>query len=335
MRSVFFPHLVNGPFGDPALYVRLAHRGEAFLFDCGDLHPLAPREILKIEAVFVSHAHIDHLVGFDALLRYFLYRERPLFFYGPPGLIDRIGHKLAGYTWNLIEDYPLVLTVREWGESGREAVFRASEAFRRGEVAPFASPRGILLSTPDLRVRCVPLDHGGIVSLGFALEETLHVAIHRDALEERGFATGPWLTAFKGRVRRGEPQETPVAVPLARGGEVLVPLGELTAAVAHVEEGMKITYVTDVSPSEQNQEKIVELAAGSHLLAVEATFAHADLERARTRNHLTAHLAGTLARRAGAARLLVFHHSPRYQDEPERLAAEARRAFEGEEDDGS
>ncbi|WP_269085277.1 hypothetical protein [Syntrophotalea acetylenica] len=42
MRSVFFPRLVNGPFGDPALHVRLAHRGEALLFDCGDLHALPP-----------------------------------------------------------------------------------------------------------------------------------------------------------------------------------------------------------------------------------------------------------------------------------------------------
>ncbi|HKL48307.1 MAG TPA: MBL fold metallo-hydrolase, partial [Desulfuromonadales bacterium] len=74
MRSVFFPHLVNGPFGDPALFVRLAHRGEALLFDCGNLHPLSHRDMLKISAVFLSHAHIDHLVGFDTLLRLLLYR---------------------------------------------------------------------------------------------------------------------------------------------------------------------------------------------------------------------------------------------------------------------
>lgn len=331
MRSVFYCNLVNGPFEDPAFYVRLAHRGEALLFDCGDLHPLTPRDALKIAAVFISHAHIDHLAGFDALLRLFLYRENPLFFHGPPGLIERIGHKLSGYTWNLIEDYPLVLTVREWGEpQGREAIFRAREGFRMGPVVPFDCPDGILLSTPDLRVRAVPLDHGGIVSLGFSLEESIHVAIHRDALDERGFETGPWLTSFKGRVRRGDPPQTPVMVPLRGGGETAVPLGELTQAIAHVERGMKVVYVTDVAPSDENARKIVEFASGAHLLAIEATFSHQDAERARTRNHLTARLAGTLARRAGAARLLVFHHSPRYQDEPGRLAEEAQSAFAGE-----
>ena len=85
MRSVFFPRLVNGPFGDPALYVRYAHLGEALLFDLGDLHPLSPRDLLKVRAVFVSHAHIDHFAGFDTLLRTLLYRPAELLLCGPPG----------------------------------------------------------------------------------------------------------------------------------------------------------------------------------------------------------------------------------------------------------
>jgi ribonuclease Z len=327
MRSVFYPHLVNDPFGDPALYVRLAHRGEAILFDCGDLHPLTPREILKVRSVFISHAHIDHLVGFDTLLRFFLYRERPLVLYGPPGFIERIAHRLAGYTWNLIEDYPLVLVVREWGSpQGREAVFRACEAFARAADSDFDCPEGLLLETADFTVRAVPLDHGGIVSLAFCLEETLHVAIHRDALEARGYQPGPWLTQFKALVRRGAPPHTPVAVRRAHGDE-LYPLGELAETIAHTERGMKVVYVTDASPSQENQEKIVELATEAHLLVIEATFSQSDEQRARRRNHLTAHLAGSLGRRARVSRILVFHHSPRYEHEPQRLAREAFDAF--------
>lgn len=331
MRSVFYPRLLNGPFGDPALYVRLAHRGEALLFDCGDLHRLSPRAALKISAIFVSHAHIDHLAGFDALLRLLLYQEKHLRIYGPPGIGERIGAHLAGYTWNLLEGYPLVLTVHEWGEeSGREVTFRAANAFRAEAPASWPCPRGLLRETPYYRVRTVPLAHGDILSLAFVLEEPLHVAIHKDALDRQGYHPGPWLTRFKDLLRQGAPGSTLLAVPLADGATAMRPLAELAERIAHTERGMKIGYVTDAAPTPENLEMIAALAADAHLLAIEATFVHAELARARERNHLTARLAGELGRRARAARLLTFHHSPRYQDRPDLLAAEAQAAFRGD-----
>lgn len=330
MRSVFYPRLVNGPFGDPALYVRLAHRGEALLFDCGELCPLTTRELLKVRAVFISHAHIDHMIGFDRLLRAFLYQQRRLLVCGPPGIVERIAGRLSGYTWNLVEGYPLVLTVREWGESGgREVTFRAGNAFRPEGAVPWKGGDGLLMETGHYRVRGIPLEHGDIASLAFVLEEPLHVAIHKDALERYGYRPGSWLTRFKDQLRQGLPAATPLTVPLENGGEDALPLGVLADRIAHRERGMKIGYVTDAAPTSENLAKIVELAEDSHLLAIEATFAHRELARAQERGHLTASLAGRLAREAGAARLLVFHHSPRYQEQPERLAIEARQAFEG------
>ncbi len=333
MRSVFFPHLVNGPFGDPALYVRLAHRGEALLFDCGDLHPLSMRELLKVSAVFVSHAHIDHMVGFDALLRAFLCQNARLMVCGPPGIIGQIEGRLRGYTWNLVAGYTFTLTVREWGEDKmRQVNFRAANAFCPEGEKTLKRGEGVLFETLACRVRGVPLDHGDIVSMAYVLEEPLHVAIHKDALERYGFRPGPWLTGFKDRVRRGDLQGT-VEVPLEAGGTVTMPLDELVGKIAHCERGMKIGYVTDASPTGTNRERIVALAADAHLLAIEAAFSHRELARARERGHLTAQMAGELALRARAAKLLVFHHSPRYREWPELLFEEAHRAFAGEKKD--
>ncbi len=293
MRSSFFPRLLNGPFGDPALYVRLAHRREALLFDCGDLHGLPSREGLKVAAVFISHAHIDHLFGFDALLRLFLYQDARLLVYGPPGMADRIGGRLSGYTWNLIEGYTLELTVREWSEAGGcEVTFRAANAFRPERWKALPGGGDLLMESGHFRVRALPLDHGGITSLAFCLEEPLHVAVHKDALETLGYSPGPWLTRFKDLVRCGAPPGTLLEVPLQAGGEGRLSLGELQGSIAHLERGMKITYVTDASPTSGNLEKIAAFAADSHLLAIEAVFAHRDLDRARERNHLTARLAG-------------------------------------------
>ncbi len=332
MRSVYFSHLVNGPFGDPALYVRIAHRGQALLFDCGDLGALTTRELLKVRALFVSHAHIDHLFGFDTLLRTFLYQDLHLEIFGPPGIAARIAGRLYGYTWNLVEGFPFVLTVREWGDgAGKVVRFRAANAFRPEPQGDRVCHGGLLLERDDLQVRGVPLEHGNITSMAYALEETLHVAIHKDALERCRYQPGPWLARFKDHLRRGAAEDLVICVPRQDAPDLTLSLGELRRQIAHTERGMKICYVTDAAPGKENCERIVALAADSHLLVIEAPFAHAELCRAQQRNHLTARLAGELARRAGAARLLVFHHSPRYQDRPDLLRLEAEAAFSGQE----
>lgn len=328
MRSVFYPRLLNGSFGDPAFYVRLAHRAEALLFDCGSLGRLVTRDLLKIRTVFISHCHIDHMVGFDTLLRAFLYQDRTLLVYGPTGLARQIAGRLSGYTWNLIEGYPLVLTVREWEAGpGCEVSFRAENAFRPEQERDWQSDGDLMLKRGDLEVKGMPLEHGGITSLAFSLQEPLHVAIHKEALERHGYTPGAWLTRFKDLLRNNAPSQTPLDVPLMAGGTTRLPLGLLSERIAHTERGMKIVYVTDVSPTIANQEKIAVFAKDAHLLAIEAVFAQEELPRARERNHLTARIAGMLAGRAGVARLLTFHHSPRYLDRPELLAKEADQAF--------
>lgn len=330
MRSVFFPELVNEPFGDPALYVSLAHRGEALLFDCGDIHCLPPRKALKIKVLFLSHLHIDHVIGFDALIRIFLGRDKLLYVYGPKGTVDCLSGRLAGYTWNLTESYTLRVVVREWdGEELREVSFLARGGFRSEGEKRWDCRKGVLWETPAYSVKAVPLDHGGIVSLAYALEEPLHVAIHKDALEKYGYLPGPWLTPFKDRVREGGELFEVVEVPLLSGGKQKLLFAELVERISHRERGMKLCYVTDVGPTAANMETIEAFVVDAHLLAIEAPFRHSDYPRALERAHLTARIAGGVAARADVARLLTFHYSPRYKDSPDLLRQEADEAFAG------
>jgi ribonuclease Z len=71
----------------------------------GDLAALAPRKLLRVTDVLVSHAHMDHWSGFDHFLRLSLGRERSVRLFGPPGIAAQVGHKLRAYTWNLLEGY--------------------------------------------------------------------------------------------------------------------------------------------------------------------------------------------------------------------------------------
>ena len=330
MPSPFDAQLVNGPFGDPALYVDLVHAGRAFLLDAGDLAALPPRKLLRVGDILVSHAHMDHWSGFDLFLRLALGREMTVRVAGPPGMIDRVEHKIRAYTWNLLEGYAagLELLVTEVGEDGPAA--RARFALGGGFARePLPAPTGdALIDEENLRVTAVTLDHG-IPCLGYAIEEKARVNVWKNRLAEMGLEPGPWLRELKALALGDAPDDTPVA---ARGteGERRLPLGLLKERVLTVAEGRKLAYVTDVGWTAGNVERIRRLAQGAWLLVIEATFLDRDRERAAARRHLTARQAGTLARLAGAERVLPFHFSPRHAEEEATLRAELEAAHAGE-----
>jgi ribonuclease Z len=111
MKSALIHRLINNPFEDPSLFVRIARERRAFLFDIGNISRLSPGDLQKITDVFVTHTHIDHFIGFDLLLRALLRRDIPLRVYGPENICDCIAGKLRAYTWNLIREYPLHIDV--------------------------------------------------------------------------------------------------------------------------------------------------------------------------------------------------------------------------------
>ena len=322
MKPLFHPRLVNDPFGDPGVYIDFLFEKRALLFDLGDLHALSSRQLLKVTHAFVSHAHMDHFSGFDTLLRVFLGRKKAVHFFGPPGFIDRVEHKLAAYTWNLVESYENELLVRVTevgpGGSGATADFASPRRFVRGLTAPVDLPGGVLVDEETFRIRTAVLDHR-IPCLGFALEEKFHVNVWKSGLESLDLPTGPWLRDLKLAVARGEADDT-----IIQG----IPLGTLRDRVLRIVPGQKVAYVTDVVFHPANAAAIVDLARGADLLFIEATFAADEEERAAEKHHLTSRQAGLLARRAGAKRLIPFHFSPKHSEEPDRLLREALDAFE-------
>lgn len=333
MRSSLQARPINGPFEDPGVLVDRVHAKRAFLFDLGDLAALSVRQVLRVRDVFVSHAHMDHFCGFDRLLRLQLGRDAHVRLFGPPGLIEQVGHKLAAYSWNLLDGYENALSfaVAELHpeERGRSAVFRLQDGFAQGEVAERAFPGGVLFEEDNLRATAAILDHG-IPCLGFALEEKWHVNVYKNRLAELGLGKGPWLRTLKALVLAEASDDTPVAARWpGPEGEVVRPfrLGELKRAILDVVPGDKIAYVTDVVWSEANVAAITALARGAELLFIEAAFLDRERSRATARRHLTARQAGTLAHLAGVRRAVPFHFSPRHVAEEAALYFEFDAAF--------
>lgn len=333
MKPLFHPRLINGPFGDPGLYVDCLFEKRALLFDLGDLRRLAPRKILRLRHVFVSHAHMDHFFGFDWLLRVCLGRERGMELFGPPGFIDQVQHKLAAYTWNLVQnyltDFTLHVTEVYPDGGGRRAGFRCRTAFRREEEKTVELAGAVLLDEDLFRVRAVTLDHD-TPCLAFSLEEKAHVNVWKNRLAEIGLCTGPWLRDLKKAVIRGDSDATPVRAWWRQGDRVnerFLPLGMLKDRVLRIVPGQKIGYVTDAVYHRENAAKVVELARDSDLLFIEAAFLQEDAARAARKCHLTARQAGSLARAAGVGNVIPFHFSPIYSEREELLRRELEAAF--------
>jgi len=322
MKPTFLHKLINGPFEDPSLFVRIMREKRALLFDIGSIDRLKPGNLQKITDVFVTHTHIDHFVGFDALLRALLRRERPLRVYGPSNIIECIEGKLRGYTWNLIREYPLKIEVFSIkGDKIIASSFHAEDCFERADNSIYDFD-GFLLREPLFRIKAVELDHQ-VPCLAFSLEEEFHININKAALSEMGLTIGPWLSELKRAIREGRPGDTEFTV-----SHRIYKLEDLRG-IAKITKGQKVSYVTDVSIIEENIEKIVNLVHDSDTLYCEAYFMEKDRERALERFHLTAKTTGRIARDAGVRNLVVMHFSPKYRKQPDTPEDEAMREFRG------
>jgi ribonuclease Z len=320
MKPTFIHRMINGPFEDPCLFIRIIREKRALLFDIGSIDRLKSGDLQKITDVFVTHTHIDHFIGFDTLLRAVLRRESPLRIYGPSNITECIEGKLKGYTWNLIKEYPLkidVFCIKD--DKMITSGFYAENCFekREGSVCNF---NGFVLKEPLFRVRAIQLDHQ-IPCLAFSLEEDFHININKASLTERGLPVGPWLSELKKAIREHKSEDTEFTVDDRR-----YQLKELRD-IAKITKGQKVSYVTDVSLSEENVKRIIELVRDSDTLYCEAYFLEKDRDRALERSHLTAKTAGRIAREAKVGNLIVMHFSPKYRSQSETPENEAIREF--------
>jgi ribonuclease Z len=319
MRPIFHAELTNPTFGDPGVYLDLKFERRALLFDIGDISALPTRRLLRISDVFVSHMHMDHFCGFDHLLRVCLGRDGGVNLYGPAGLIGQLEHKLAAYTWNLVQNYQteFVIQAHEYDGRGRQqrARFGSRSRFAREMLADAEVRDGVLLEDPQFRVRAMPLQHHDITSLAFAFEESTHMNVWKNRLEALRLPTGPWLTELKRQVRAGAPDETPIRIHWrTRDGsrDETMPLGQLKRDVLQFVPGQKVCYVTDAADTARNRSALMDFLGGADLLFIEAVFLDCDREIADRKGHLTARAAASVARAAGVARAVPFHTSPRY-----------------------
>ncbi|MES2711534.1 MAG: MBL fold metallo-hydrolase [Pseudomonadota bacterium] len=318
MSAHFRTTLVNGRAGDPALLLELPQHAKAILFDAGDLSSVDTRMLRRVSHLFLSHAHIDHIIGFDALLRAKMYHASEVAIFGPHGTIGRIGHRLRGYEWDLVDRIEPVLafTVHEVsGASVKRARFVLQKRFNPEGLDAVPIAGGLLLDEPWLKVRTAVLRHHGPV-LAFRAEAPAVVTVDAGAIVERGWSLGPWIAKLKTEV-------------LAGSKTLGTPSGSMSPAalsdMVRVVPGESLGYVTDVADTPANRRAAQALVAKVDTLFIEAPFLDNGAPPAAERGHLSARAAGEVARAAGAGRVEPFHFSARHADAE--MLAEVATAF--------
>ncbi len=170
------------------------------------------------------------------------------------------------------------------------------------EPHPISTP-GQILATDKFTLSALPLEHG-VEAWGYRLQER----DSRTMLPERLAAAGI----------RG-----PSVGKLLREGQLQV--GDRTVALDEVSvlrRGQSVAFVMDT----RRCDNAVELARNVDLLICESTYLDIDADKAHEHGHLTAAQAATIARTAGARKLVLTHFSQRYTS-TEPFAAEAAAIF--------
>jgi ribonuclease Z len=215
---------------------------------------------------------------------------------GLPGVLQRLS--LDGVTGPV----PLVHPAAAGDHIQRLRTASVYEDRLSVDLRPVAGP-GPVLELPGLVVHARPLQHA-VPTFGYRLVEPDGRRMLPDRLQERGVHG-----TDVGRLQREGTLQTD-------GGVV-----ELED-VSEPRPGQRFAFVMDTAPCAE----AVELARDADLLVCEATFGDAEAGVAAAYGHLTARDAATIAREAGARRLVLTHFSQRYRDTAP-LLAQAREVF--------
>ncbi|WP_407429315.1 ribonuclease Z [Treponema sp.] len=158
--------------------VLLRRDGDLFLFDCGEGTQVSLKRLnlkwKKIDAIFISHTHADHVTGLPGILMLSAQVDRtePLYIYGPPKVKEYV--ETSRQVLDMYINYPIII---------------------KEITAPCVVHEG-----KDFYIRAFPLSHTK-TCVGYTLEELDRPGeFNPEKAESLGIPRGPlW-----GKLQKGE-----------------------------------------------------------------------------------------------------------------------------------
>ena len=252
------------------------NKNKLWLWDCGEgtqqQIQKTSLKVSKLEKIFISHLHGDHLFGLPGLLASRGLRggknQQKIQIFGPEGL-DKYLKEILNITKTYI---PYEIEV---------------------EIIPANLPEGIIWEDEEYIVRYTEVNHN-IKTYAYSVEEKKdrsHFLIDK--------------------ARRLNIPPGPIYRTLKEGKTIELPNGRIFQGkdfVSKIRKGRKIVYCGDTAYCED----LLYFAKGADLLIHETTFSQQEEDLARRNFHSTTTIAARVAKKSQVKKLIITHISPRY-----------------------
>ncbi|SHI43425.1 ribonuclease Z [Malonomonas rubra DSM 5091] len=322
------PTFFSGLLDDPILLLRIRPTGHHLMFDCGQVHHLAKRTFTHLDAIFISHAHMDHWMGIDSVVRQLIAADKTVDIYGPPGIADKFEHRLRGYDWNLAEDYWSSFRVHEiYPQRLDRTLFSGPDSFDRIPLDPSTREGEVVYGNKYLEVCADSCDHR-VESVIYRINERPVYLIDDTKLDELKLKPGAWLGKLKSCFLHQ--RDFPAELKLTQiDGEdereiVVSDVPGLVRKLSKPQTSHSIGYISDTGFTPENKEKILRLMQDVDLLICECTFLREAKDRARTSWHLCTDDVNELLAALQPAYFLPMHLSRSYSRRSEELYRELK-----------
>ncbi len=165
---------------------------------------------------------------------------------------------------------------------------------------------GVFFEADDFTISAFKVHHRASESLGYSFDEKPRRPFLAEKADALGIPSGP--------VRRELVEGRPVRLADGRLIDPEDVLGE-------ERRGTRLVHVGDCGDTDS----LVSVVKDADGLVIEATYLEEERDMARQYSHLTAQMAGELARKAGVKKLFLTHVSRRYREKD--ILAEAQSVF--------
>lgn len=321
-RAFSTVQLVNGSTGDPVLYLDYPGGDNALLFDGGENGKLTAAQLGDLEAVFITHHHVDHVIGLDRIVRANMDRDKVLHVFGPVNTIRKLYDRITAYEYPFFPFQKIVVRVTELLPGRmRTAVLECTKKFPEPVVSESEWVGPVCYENADLRVEAAHADHT-VPCLAFALAEKSGFHPDPAKLAAGLLKPGAWVSEVMRLLRAGTAPDTRLEID---GGSFT--LASLTASHFTESPGARIAYVTDTFWSDAARPGLVKLARGAARLYCDSFYASAQAKQAAQYRHMTAPNAGELAKLAKVEQLVLIHFAARYAGKYQQLIDEAAAVF--------